>query len=56
MVAGFRFALVTADHKPADPMFFNTTLPGWREEDEFLAGDELRRFRIVSILAIDGGG
>ena len=53
-VPAFRFALVTLDHEPA-PMFFNTALAGWREGDEFLAGDELRLFRIVSILPLDDG-
>ena len=50
----FRFALVTPDHQPADPFFYNTALDGWREGDQFLAGDELRKFRIVSILPLEG--
>jgi hypothetical protein len=29
---------------------FVTAIPDWREGDEFLAGSELQRFRIVAIV------
>jgi hypothetical protein len=35
--------------EPADPAVFVTEVPGWRVGDEFLAGAELTRFRIVAI-------
>jgi hypothetical protein len=30
---------------------FNTAIPTWREGDEFLAGSELQRFRILAMSA-----
>jgi hypothetical protein len=37
------------DGEPADPAVFPTIVPTWRVGDEFLAGAELQRFRIVKI-------
>ncbi len=34
---------------PADPAVFATIIPTWHIGDEFLAGDELRKLRIVAI-------
>jgi hypothetical protein len=48
-VTGFRFALVLENGERADPAVFPTTIPTWRVGDEFLAGAELQRFRIVAI-------
>jgi hypothetical protein len=48
-VTSFRFALVLEDGEPADPPAFNTIIPTWREGDEFVAGVELQRFRIIGI-------
>lgn len=31
----------------ADPAMFITAIPTWGEGDEFLAGSELQRFRII---------
>jgi len=53
-VADFRYALVTPDHKPTDPAFLNTAVPDWREGDEFLTGNDLRKFRILAILPLLG--
>jgi hypothetical protein len=44
--------LVLASGEPADPPAFNTILPTWREGDEFLAGENLQRFRIVAIAPV----
>jgi hypothetical protein len=46
---GFRFLLVLEDGEAADPPAYLTAIPSWREGDEFLAGSELRKFRIVAI-------
>ena len=46
---GFRYLLVLDDGEPADPAAFNTAVPDWREGDEFLAGGDLRKLRIVAI-------
>jgi len=35
--------------EPADPAVFATIIPRWQEGDEFLAGTELQRFRILAI-------
>ena len=48
-VTGFRFALTLPQGEPADPAVFPTTIPTWDIGDEFLAGAELQRFRIVTI-------
>jgi hypothetical protein len=37
------------DGDVADPAMFVTAVPNWKEGDEFLAGSELQRFRILSI-------
>ena len=50
-MSGFRFVLELPDGDVADPAIFNTAIPTWREGDEFLAGCELQRFRILSIHA-----
>ena len=49
----FNFALVLEDDKPADPPAFLTVIPTWREGDEFLAGRNLQRFRILGISPVD---
>jgi hypothetical protein len=43
------YGLVLEDGEPADPGVFVTAIPEWREGDEFLAGSELQRFRILAI-------
>ena len=48
-MTGFRFALTLPEGEPADPAVFPTTIPTWDIGDEFLAGAELQRFRIVTI-------
>jgi hypothetical protein len=48
-VSGFRFVLELPDGDPADPMMFNTAVADWKVGDEFLAGSELQRFRILAI-------
>ena len=48
-MAGFRFALMLETGEPADPAVFATIIPRWQEGDEFLAGVELQRFRILHI-------
>jgi hypothetical protein len=50
-MSGFRFVLELPDGDVADPAMFITAIPTWREGDEFLAGSDLRRFRILSIHA-----
>lgn len=35
--------------EPADPPAYLTAIPSWRAGDTFLAGSELRRFRIVAM-------
>lgn len=37
------------DGTAADPTFFSTLVSDWQEGDEFLAGAEARRFRILAI-------
>ena len=44
---GFRFLLLLEDGDSADPAAFLTAIPTWREGDEFLAGVDLERFRIL---------
>jgi hypothetical protein len=46
---GFRFLLVFEDGEPADPPAFLTALPNWKTGDEFLAGPDLVKYRIVAI-------
>jgi hypothetical protein len=46
---GFRYLLVHADGEPADPGMFVTAIPSWKPGDEFLAGSELVRFRILDV-------
>jgi hypothetical protein len=53
-VTNFRFALVHEDGEPANPPAFNTVIPTWREGDEFLAGENLQRFRIAGISPVTG--
>ena len=48
-MVGFRFALVLENGEPADPAVFATIIPTWHVGDEFLAGSELQRFRILAI-------
>ena len=48
-VAGYRFLLVLPDGEPADPALFPTVIPTWRVGDEFIAGVELTKFRILAI-------
>jgi hypothetical protein len=48
-MTGFRFALVLEHGEPADPAVFPTIIPTWHVGDEFLAGAELAKFRIVTI-------
>jgi len=48
-MAGFRYLLLLEDGEAADPAAFNTAVPVWREGDEFLAGSDLQRFRILGI-------
>jgi hypothetical protein len=43
------------DGEPADPAAFITVIPTWREGDEFLAGENLQRFRILGIAPVDEG-
>ena len=49
MPSGFRFLLVHADGEPADPGMFVTATPNWKPGDEFLAGSELVKFRILDV-------
>ena len=46
------------DGSGADPVFFNTALPpeAWRAGDEFVAGSDLSRFRILSISELEPRG
>jgi hypothetical protein len=44
------FALVLRDGEAADPAAFHTAISTWRVGDEFVAGDELRRFRIIATI------
>ena len=37
------------DNEPADPAMFVTAIPTWKPGDTFLAGSDLRRFRIVAV-------
>jgi hypothetical protein len=46
---GFRYLLVLEDGQAADPTAFVTTIRSWEPGDEFLAGSDLRKFRIVAI-------
>jgi hypothetical protein len=48
-MADYRFALVLENGEPADPPALNTRFSIWREGDEFVAGAELQRFRILGI-------
>ena len=48
-MSGYSFVLELPDGDVADPAIFNTAIPTWREGDEFLAGCELQRFRILSV-------
>ena len=45
MAFGFRFLLVQPNSEPADL----TAIPSWKPGDEFLAGSELVRYRLVEI-------
>ena len=45
----YRFLLVLPDGEPADPALFPTVIPTWRVGDEFIAGVELTKFRILAI-------
>jgi hypothetical protein len=51
-VTGYRFALILENGEPADPMVFPTIFPFWKPGDTFLAGTQLRCFRIVAIAPI----
>jgi hypothetical protein len=46
---GFRFVLIHLDGEPADPGMFVTAIPIWKAGDEFLAGPELVKFRILDV-------
>jgi hypothetical protein len=46
---GFRYLLVRPDGEPADPGMFLTAIPNWKVGDEFLAGSDLRKFRILDV-------
>jgi hypothetical protein len=46
---GFRYLLVLEDGQAADPSAFVTTIRSWEPGDEFRAGSDLRKFRIVAI-------
>jgi hypothetical protein len=46
---GFRYLLVLEDGQAADPAAFVTTIRSWEPGDEFRAGSDLRRFRIVAV-------
>ncbi len=48
-MSGFRFLLLLEDDEPADPAAFLTAIPTWKAGDEFLAGSDLRLFRILGI-------
>jgi hypothetical protein len=48
-MADYRYALVLENGEPADPPALNTRFSVWREGDEFVAGAELQRFRILGI-------
>jgi hypothetical protein len=48
-MAGYRFALVLENGEPADPPALNTRFSIWRTGDEFVAGAELQRSRILGI-------
>jgi hypothetical protein len=48
-LTGFRYALVLENGDPADPAVFSTIIPTWHVGDEFLAGIDLQRFRILAI-------
>jgi hypothetical protein len=49
-MSGFKFAPRPRGRHPADPAMFITAVPDWRAGDEFLAGAELQKFRILEIL------
>ena len=49
MSFGFRFLLIHPDGEPADPGMFVTAIPNWKTGDEFLAGSDLVKFRIVDV-------
>jgi hypothetical protein len=51
-VSGYCFALLVEGGQPADPPGFLTAIPEWREGDEFLAGEQLARFRILGIAPV----
>ena len=53
-MAGYRFALVLENGEPADPPALNTRFSIWRTGDEFVAGAELQRFRILRISQVTG--
>jgi hypothetical protein len=48
--SSYLFALVLRDGEAADPAAFQTAISTWRVGDEFVAGDELRRFRIIATI------
>jgi hypothetical protein len=48
---GFRYFLIQPDGEPADPGVFLTAIPSWKVGDEFLAGANLTKFRILDIQA-----
>ena len=45
--SGFRYLLVLKDGEPADPAAFLTALPNCKAGDEFLAGTDLVKYRIL---------
>jgi hypothetical protein len=46
-LAGFRYLLEHTDGEPADPEMFYTAFDGWKVGDTFLAGPDLRSYRIL---------
>jgi hypothetical protein len=46
----FRFLLVHPDGEPADPGMFVNAIPTWKVGDEFLAGTELHKFRVLKVV------
>jgi hypothetical protein len=46
-LSGFRYLLQLADGEPAEPAMFYTAFAGWKVGDTFLAGGELRHYRIL---------
>jgi hypothetical protein len=54
-MADYRFALLLENGEPADPPALNTRFSIWRTGDEFVAGAELQRFRILRINQVTNG-